>query len=614
MAGTRIRLTRPPLLACVLLLIVKPAAGQSIDLVRRAGPPTSSKRSSSKPAPDSSAPIAQPRANGKARAIEDGLAWLARHQRTDGIWDRDQFDACCPPDDRCSGTALYNHGPQFHVAVTSLGALAFLGAGHTHEGGPYARNLTRAFEFLLARQKSHGSFDAGGEFEIFNTALAALAVAEASAATRDPVFDLPLRRAVAFLASAQQERGGWDYQPLPTGRNDTAITSWVLLAFQASTAAGAPPPIETVWRMAAHFDAATQPDGRVWYADEGKGVQLDRATGQRALRYGPATCAMGLAARSILGWRCDEPIVQRQIGIIQSGLPSFKDLSIRNPTGLQSEIYWLFGSIALRRCGGDAWSSWNAQLRDCILEYQERPERGDGTPRHAYGSWTPYGNKWGSQWGRMGGRVYSTAMNLIALEISYGRQPAFLSQPPIIGPVQLRHLADAQAPADLPGVTSRLARFHPDAAEPVLLRLMRSPDPAVRLSAALVLADFGSPMACPELRRQSVGAADTDRGRIARAIERACGRAERTRLGAVSRVDEATGMLLFDMGAGSVYYEQRVQILRDGRPVGAARVERRFSDRGVAAARLVEGTARAGDQMETADSEREALTRRPVAR
>jgi len=57
--------------------------------------------------------------------------------------------------------------------------------------------------------------------------------------------------------------------------------------------------------------------------------------------------------------------------------------------------------------GGDYWKVWNESMKDALVPNQQR----DGDER---GSWDPIG-----AWGRSGGRVYSTAINVLSLEIYY---------------------------------------------------------------------------------------------------------------------------------------------------------------------------------------------------
>ncbi|MFP6762759.1 MAG: hypothetical protein VB858_04050, partial [Planctomycetaceae bacterium] len=90
------------------------------------------------------------------RAVEASLQWLTLHQNPEGYWDPDGYTSVCPAGDICRGRGglldlTLPEGDQQHAAmnktrtgakadsgVTGLVILAFLGAGHTHEEGPYA--------------------------------------------------------------------------------------------------------------------------------------------------------------------------------------------------------------------------------------------------------------------------------------------------------------------------------------------------------------------------------------------------------------------------------------------------------------------------------------------
>ncbi|MCK6457803.1 MAG: terpene cyclase/mutase family protein [Phycisphaerae bacterium] len=524
------------------------------------------------------------------RAVADGLAWLAAHQDPDGVWRRAGYQRRCPANDLCSCPALTRTDANMDVGVTALAVLAFLGAGHTHQGGPYAQNIERAFEFILARQRPSGSFAPESPMQMYDDAIATLAVAEASVLTNDRVFRLPLERGVRNLERAQQHDGGWDYTAdVRTARNDTSITGWVLMALKAAAAANVRPSVETRWRILAHFDRATGPDGRVRYSDKGVGMEEDPQSGQIGPRFGPAMTAVGLYARTAIGLRGDSPDARRQIGLLLGELPSLDAMMHRDATGLHNEYYWYYGTLALFHVGGESWKQWNRALRNSVLEYQEHPTRRDGSRRHSYGSWPAYGPGWG-KWGRAGGRVYSTAINTLTLEVYYRYVPAFLAPSGLLGPIELRSRVASLRTA--PREALALCRaFHADASEPVLVEFLAHRDAAIRRDAALALAELGSPLGADELRAARPAADAAMRRRIDDALRRIAARPPAGEFGPVTAVDAVAKMLLFATGDASVYYGQRVAVMREGRPIAIARVDRRFTAERAAAATLVSADA-----------------------
>jgi len=521
------------------------------------------------------------------RAVADGLAWLAVHQRPDGIWDRRGFNRMCPDDDRCSQTAVTHAGRNADVGLSALAALAFLGAGHTHEQGDCAETLSRVFSYLLAQQDAAGSFSAGSGFQMYNDAIATIAIAEAFAMTKDPVLDEPLRRAIAHLVRSQQPGGGWDYtSDTTTNRNDTSITSWVVMAFKSARAAGVSVPLSARLRLIEHFDRAVEPGGRVWYAD--KSDSANRPGYRR--RYGPAMIATSLFARSAFGFRLDDALSARQVDQLLSDPPNLDKLRERDSSGLHSAYYWYYGTLGMFNVGGEPWRQWNAALRRSVLEYQERPVTRTGGRRHSFGSWPAFGRGWG-KWGRTGGRVYSTAINTLTLEIYYRYVPAYLSPRGLIGPDDLRRHMAALTPAGHGEVLSLALRMPPDTAEPTLLDLLSSLRTEVRVDAAIALGELGSPMARRVLTEAKRTALPALRQRIAAALDHIKPPAADIRYGAVTEVSPQARMVLFDTGGRALYYGQLVGITRDGRTVATARVNRRFSAHQAAAARIVEEDA-----------------------
>ena len=52
------------------------------------------------------------------------------------------------------------------LEATSLTALALLGAGNTLRSGPYKATLQKAVDWLIARQRSDGSFPEQDDFRL----------------------------------------------------------------------------------------------------------------------------------------------------------------------------------------------------------------------------------------------------------------------------------------------------------------------------------------------------------------------------------------------------------------------------------------------------------------
>ncbi len=538
------------------------------------------------------------------RAVAEALEWLAAHQRADGVWDRRAFDRCCPEGDRCSQTAIDLLEYNADVGISALCALAFLGVGHTHEKGPYADHLSKAFSFILAQQLPDGSFSRDARFQLYNDAIAVMAIAEAYIRTGDRVLRDPLDRGVARLVRCQQRGGGWDItDEVYTNRNDTTVTTWVLMALKSAHAAGASVPLTTRLRILEHYDNASLPSGRVWYADKARATTSHnvRSIPLAERRYSPGMTAAGLYARSALGICLNDSLAGTQVELLLAALPNLDERARPASNAWFNEYYWYYGTLAMFNVGGEPWDRWQEALRRTILEHQERPTTRKGKRRHGYGSWPAFGRGWGD-WGRAGGRIYATAINTLALEASYRYTPAYLSPYGLIGPVECRDLMDELVPNEHGRVLSLALRLQPDAGEPVLVDLLDSPNLEVKQASAVALAERGSPMGEPILKAV-LARATGDRRAL---VEAAMARLDRSKapqsFGPITDVNSQARMILFDTDGRHVYYGQLLRILRDGRLIGTLRVNRRFTAQRAAAARIEseQTEIRIGDLVATA--------------
>ncbi len=552
-------------------------------------------------------------------AVQAGLKWLAAHQRQDGAWDRRHFDKQCPALDVCRETAVSWPGTDAHPAVTGLALLAFLGAGHTHESGAFQDEVALAAHYLLSRQNAAGCFAPPDRMELYNDAIATLALAEAYALTGDAAFAAAVRSGVRHLAVSQQACGGWDYtSDIITGRCDLSITGWVVMALEAASAAGVAVEDRTVIGIVDMMSAHTGPDGFAFYANQGTGTVTDRGAGTLTRRYGPAMTAVGALVRQLLGWRRDSAILQMQTRHMLAELPDVGRLRGGDRTGLHSQYYWYYATLAMFNQGEPGWSTWNRAIRDALLRTQDRSISPIGLERHSYGSWSAFGQGWG-KWGRAGGRVYATALAVMMLEVYYRYEPAFLADHGLVRASTLRTgLAVASDPrvgrditptarADkLPGGTVAsdprvgrqgtdreawvdVVRQQPDhVAEPVLLDLLQDGDARVRLRAAVGLARLGSPAGESVLRAMQAAAAGSERQVIDTALEHIAGLPFPHRYGQVIRADEASGVVVFDTGGGAVHLGQFLSIERDRKVIARLRVTHRRPEHHIAAGVIIE--------------------------
>ncbi len=369
-------------------------------------------------------------------SIEESLQWLVRHQAPDGHWSSHDFLSSCgdeqgpcrhlepasAPDPRGVGFAGYD------VGVTSLAMLAFLGHAHTHRDGEIAefRQAVRsAMMWLLAQQvegddpTTSGLFGApltGNEEWVYNHALATRAICELLVLSRDrPRLAGPAEAAVRWCLRAQNPGYGWKYG-YRTGKNDTSVTGWMVLALQAAQGAS----LQRVLQIPHEefepaFEGAQRWFRSVTSSESGvTGYESPGDEGARLVALGlddypyskqlPSMTAVALLGHFFSGASRGDTQVEKAAELLGDELPEWRPRQGRLRSKV-NQLYWYFGTTALFIYGGDRWKVWDNSVTRALIEHQRSGGCADG-------SWDPIG-----EWGIVGGRVYSTAIGALTLHL-----------------------------------------------------------------------------------------------------------------------------------------------------------------------------------------------------
>src|SRR5262245_36407570 len=122
-------------------------------------------------------------------ALDRGLAWLAHNQGPEGNWDSND------------------------LGLVSMGALAFLAAGHNPGHGKYGKPLERALNYVLSKARPSGLLNISNQKrDMYNHGLSAFVLGQAHGMSADARIGPVLDRALKLIANTQCEDGGWDYQ------------------------------------------------------------------------------------------------------------------------------------------------------------------------------------------------------------------------------------------------------------------------------------------------------------------------------------------------------------------------------------------------------------------
>ena len=397
-------------------------------------------------------------------SVHAALDWLMRHQNSDGHWSCSRFTQECSRGGSCGGTGGMT---DVDPGLSALALLAFLSGGnYPGDGLEFGNCISRGVNYLLSIQHSSGRIGPPCSREIYNHSIGTLVLAEAYMLSKDESIKAPMEKAVKYLIDAQQDGGGWDYTPARTGRNDTSITGFAVMALKSAHAAGVDIPWMVTWGLIEHFDRMTRDSGDVLYADQGVGVG----------RMGQAMVAVAAVSRQFLGWPLQSDVLTRQYELMLANLPRWE---ILYENSFHTTYYWYYGTLALFQCGGDNWETWNSDLRDMLVRHQ----RPDGCAR---GSWDPV-EKW---LGKAAGRIYVTAMNAMNLQIYYRYLPLYEQASTLNAMEALLNAAAAQGEMRLTALRV-LKEFQGPVSHNLLTKALQDPDAFMRLNAARSLLSQG---------------------------------------------------------------------------------------------------------------------------
>ncbi len=328
------------------------------------------------------------------RAVQKGLAWLAKQQFKDGHWE-----------------ALAG---QYPMAMTGLGGMALLMEGSTLRQGRYQAHLRRATDYLLAQSKPSGMIgnrhDPGEASRyMYGHGYALLFLScihgEEEDGERYRKLDDVLTRAVQFSAAAQTRRGGWGYISASEGNDfdEGSVIVTQVQALRAAQLAGIRVPSRTLTKARKYLADATNSAGGVVYSLGGGGG----GDGRPAITATAIVCGLCFSEDT-------SPLIKKWITFCRQHVP--EPGSARMGYDEFTQYYY---AQAIYQLGDDRyvalfpnsdkrerlqWSSYRKALFDVILHSQEND-----------GSWTA---------GHIA-PVYNTSLYLSVLQLDYGLLPIY---------------------------------------------------------------------------------------------------------------------------------------------------------------------------------------------
>ena len=328
--------------------------------------------------------------------VDSAIRYLATQQRPNGSFDA--IDIGQP-------------------AVTSLCVLAFLSRGHTPLEGPYTKQMSRAIDYVISKQRDDGLLCAANAAHplytitaSYNHAINGLMLSELYGMT-GPQQQKSIRKAIdkALHFSKREQlkpkrwkddEGGWRYvNPAEAIDADLSITSWHLMFYRSARNAEFDVPTEDV-ESALEFVKRCFHDGRGTFSYGLRGY--GRASFSRSM------AGAGVVSLALAGDHSSQMAQRAGDFILDHPFTRF------NRGQLTSTDRYFYGAFycsqATYQLGGKHFSKFYPQHLEVMIANQ-----------NSDGSWPPEA----SFEDRRLGSTYSTAFTVLALTPPYQLLPIF---------------------------------------------------------------------------------------------------------------------------------------------------------------------------------------------
>ena len=305
-------------------------------------------------------------------SVDRAVRYLAEHQNPDGSWPNGV------------GNGRTNQG------VNGICLLAMMGRGHAPNRGPYRDAINRALTHIISSQNEQGLFVSDGRSHgpMYEHALATLAVIEAYGFLPSDPIRRSAQKAVDLIVGAQNNEGGWRYQPEPNDA-DLSVTVMQVVALRAAQNARLHVPQETLDGALQYTRECAVPSGGFAYMP-GRGPKV-------------AMSAAGALCLQLLGQH-DDPAINPALAFVRD----------REFNHWMDGYFYYASYYAMQahfQAGGQQWADWHPRVRQYLLNTQNED-----------GSWPGWDE---DKFNTNETKAYSTAFAAMSLEVYMHYLPAY---------------------------------------------------------------------------------------------------------------------------------------------------------------------------------------------
>ena len=326
-------------------------------------------------------------------ALERGLAWLAKNQGAEGNWGSND------------------------LGLVSMGALAFMAAGHAPGRGKYGRELDLALDFVVSRSRPSGLLNiSDAQRDMYNHGLATFVLGQAHgmATSKDRKLNRVLDSALKLIANTQCEDGGWDYRAARQhAGHDLSLAVMQAKALRSAVDSGLEVPPEVI-------DLAIRSVRDHYSTRGGRGLpesEQQKLPGQFTYSKGGGGGTIAMAAAGVVCLQefgqYDDWRIGKNMEVIQAAISETPRSRTRDGS-MPFDAYTLYYvGQALYQVGGDAWKDNYPRLREYLVGSQVTDP---GNPQ-GHGAWRDHGSRGGGRVGGKDGELYATSVACFILAI-----------------------------------------------------------------------------------------------------------------------------------------------------------------------------------------------------
>jgi hypothetical protein len=320
------------------------------------------------------------------QALRAGLQWLKENQGAEGNWDSND------------------------LGLVSMGALAFMSAGHSPGVGPYGRTLDRSLDYVMKSAKPSGLLNISHQQrDMYNHGLATFVLGQAHGMTGDRRINQSLDKALKLIAATQCGDGGWDYKASrQSNGHDLSLVVMQAKALRSAVDSGLEVPPEVIDMAIKSVRQHYCPrDGRRSVSE----AEQMRQPGQFTYGKGGGGGTVAMAAAGVVCLQefgqYDDWRIQKNMEVIRAQIKQLRTPSGRNGQ-MPFDAYTLYYvGQALYQVGGDYWTECYPILRDYLVTTQMR-----SSSLRDNGKWQSGGHVGGQP-----GELYGTAVGCFILAI-----------------------------------------------------------------------------------------------------------------------------------------------------------------------------------------------------